>query len=75
MMKMKKYEIFKYESISVLSQLFSDFLDFFLVKSFSDGVGLLDSSFVPFRGSFSSFAFQLFDQVFSLPSDLAGKVS
>jgi hypothetical protein len=53
---MKKYEIFKYESISVLSQLFSDLFDFFLVESLSDGVGLLDSSFVPFRGSFSSFA-------------------
>jgi hypothetical protein len=74
---MNKKDKFKYvyRSESVLSQLFSNFGDLFLVEGFSEGVGLLDSLFVPFFGSLSSLAFQFFDKVLLSPSDLAGQIT
>ena len=58
-----------------MGQLVSNFGDLFLVEGFSDSVGLADSLFVPFFGSLSSLAFQLFDEVLFSPSDLAGQIS
>ncbi len=71
--KSNKKDKFKYvyRSESVFGELVSNFGDLFLVKGFSDSVGRLDSLLVPFFGSFSSLAFQLLDEVFFSPSDLA----
>ena len=64
-----------YKSVPILSQLVSDFSNLFLVESFSYSIGLLNSLFVPFLSSFSSFWFELFNEVLFSPSDLAWKIA
>ncbi len=64
-----------YRSKSVLGQLISDFGDLLLIQSLSDSVGLWYSLLVPFLGSLSSLAFQLFNEVLLAPSDLAWQIS
>ena len=62
-------------SISVLSELLSDFGNLSSIDWLSDSASLFNSSFVPGEGSLFTLVFELFNELLLSPTDLRRKIT